>query len=120
MITTSPKQLTHAEQVQAVQEAVCRQYSVSLQDLLGDGKTAHVALARQVAMSIARELLGFGTIELAGHFNRGEHGTILHACKRIDLRVFNDKRFEKEYATIREECRKAVLQPAVPKKRRSA
>lgn len=103
MIAT--KQPTHAEQVQAVQQAVCRQYSVSLQELLGDGKPAHVALARQVAMSIARELLGFGTIELAGHFNREEHGTILWACKRVDRRRFNDDKFSQEYEQLKSECR---------------
>jgi|HubBroStandDraft_3_1064219.scaffolds.fasta_scaffold120693_2 chromosomal replication initiation ATPase DnaA len=119
-MSTAAKQMTHAEQVQAVQQATCRQYSVSLQELIGDGKPAHVALARQVAMTIARELLGFGTIELAGHFNREEHGTILWACKRVARRRFNDDKFDAEFTSLKEECRGILVPAFAPKKRRSA
>ena len=107
--TTAPApMLTHAQQSSAIQRIVCEHYGVSAKDVLGEGRQAHICRARQVAMSLSRELLGLSTPRLAVIFHRIDHGTILNACKNMERLQATSTHFLTEYMQLRHACEVAL------------
>lgn len=64
-------------------------YHVSEEDLVSTKRTQNVALARNMAIFLIRELLNYTYKDIASIFKRKDHSTIISSCRRIvDL---NDK-----------------------------
>jgi len=57
--------------------------------IMGRRRTARIAHARQLAMSLMREATGLSLMEIGGIFQR-DHGTVMHAIKTIADRCGND------------------------------
>ena len=70
--------------VESVQKAVADYYDLSEDAIRGKRRTAAVALPRQIAMYLTRELTGFPLKEIGKRFGGKDHTTILHACNKID------------------------------------
>ncbi|MCH7760440.1 chromosomal replication initiator protein DnaA [candidate division TA06 bacterium] len=70
--------------VESVQKIVADYYDLSEDAIRGKRRTAAVALPRQIAMYLTRELTGFPLKEIGKRFGGKDHTTILHACNKID------------------------------------
>ena len=70
---------------------VSREMKVSERQLLGKGRTMEVALARQTAMYLSRELTGSSLINIGMHLGRRDHSTVIHACRNIENKMSVDK-----------------------------
>src|SRR4051795_3558055 len=68
--------------VEAIQHAAAEAYGLSRERLLARDRSPKVALARQVAMYLARELTDVSLPEIGRGFER-DHSTVVHAHKRI-------------------------------------
>jgi chromosomal replication initiator protein len=73
-----PKQAT----LEAIQEAAAAVFNLSRERLLARDRSRKVALARQIAMYLARELTDVSLPEIGRGFGR-DHSTVVHAHKRI-------------------------------------
>jgi chromosomal replication initiation ATPase DnaA len=100
--------LSRAQRVRIIQEIVCAHYSVEVDFMLSRSKLAHHVRPRHLAMSLAREILGYSSHELAVHFNRGNHATVIHARHQMDDLQFTDSIFADEYAYLRSQCFKLL------------
>ena len=78
--------------VERIQALVCEEFDVRRRDMLGNGRVANVALARQVAMWLARTTTKFSLQAIGAAFGR-DHGTIIHAMKSIQSRIDTDAAF---------------------------
>ncbi|WP_433800871.1 chromosomal replication initiator protein DnaA [Actinomycetospora sp. CA-084318] len=58
-------------------------YAVSIDDLTGPGKTKALALARQIAMYLCRELTDLSLPRIGQMFGNRDHTTVMHADKKI-------------------------------------
>ena len=58
-------------------------YSVSIDDLCGPGKTKALALSRQIAMYLCRELTDLSLPRIGQMFGNRDHTTVMHADKKI-------------------------------------
>ncbi|MFC5065056.1 chromosomal replication initiator protein DnaA [Actinomycetospora atypica] len=58
-------------------------YSVSIDDLTGPGKTKALALSRQIAMYLCRELTDLSLPRIGQMFGNRDHTTVMHADKKI-------------------------------------
>ena len=76
--------------IEAIQTGVCEHYKVRLSDLLSQKRTRHVALARQVAMYLARRLTGASFPVIAEHFGGRDHSTVIHAVRTIERKAGDD------------------------------
>lgn len=85
----------------AIAKAVARQFDVPLSDLRAGGRTAATSLPRQVAMSLAREITGQPLERIAGYFGRQNHGTVIHARKKLAARLADDAALRRHVAQIR-------------------
>lgn len=64
--------------------AVAANYNLSVNLLMGRSRPEHVAFPRQVAMYLCRTILGVTFNQVGEWFGGRDHGTVLHACKRIE------------------------------------
>jgi chromosomal replication initiator protein len=71
-----------AASLEAIQEAAAAAFDLSRERLLARDRSPKVALARQIAMYLARELTDVSLPEIGRGFGR-DHSTVLHAHKRI-------------------------------------
>jgi chromosomal replication initiator protein len=72
---------------------------VRISDLKGASRTKDVALPRQVAMYLAKELMTDSLMKLASAFGGKTHSTLLHAWKKIRERLEKDDVLRKQVET---------------------
>src|SRR3954468_4962827 len=77
--------------VEQIQEAAADIFGISRAQLLARDRTPRVALARQVAMYIARELTDETLPAIGRSFGGRNHTTVLHAHRRIAAELGSDK-----------------------------
>ncbi|MBI2297476.1 MAG: chromosomal replication initiator protein DnaA [Armatimonadetes bacterium] len=65
-----------------IQRAVAKHYGMEPEALVGKSRRQEVALPRQVAMYLCREVLGISFNDIGVHFDR-DHSTVMHACTKI-------------------------------------
>ncbi len=80
--------------IEQIISEVARNYSIQETDILSRRKTANIALARQVAMYIAKETTELSYKSIGESFNK-DHTTVLYACREIEKKIKQDP-FEKE------------------------
>ena len=66
-----------------VMEAVAAYYSVSVEDLKGPRRSRDVAVPRQIAMYIAREVVAAPLTMIGDAFGGRGHSTVNHACQKV-------------------------------------
>ena len=85
-------------------EAVADKYGVQPADLTGSRRTRDIALARQVAMYICRELTDMSTTAIGQSFGR-DHTTVMHGCDKVAEAVKGDLSFRNKVEGIIREIR---------------
>jgi chromosomal replication initiator protein len=79
--------------IERILDVVCRHYGVKVGDLQGRRRTQSIALPRQVAMFLARNLTALSLEEIGGHFGGRDHSTVLYAIEKIRTRGQDDRPF---------------------------
>ena len=82
-----------------IQTAVADYFGIEPVDLVSQKRTKALAYPRQVAMYLCRELTQMSYANIAQAFNRGNHTTVIHACKQIE-KIINENDDERESITI--------------------
>ncbi|MCE1195530.1 chromosomal replication initiator protein DnaA, partial [bacterium] len=62
-------------------------FKLSLSDLKGKKRNKNIALARQVAMYVIREVTEYSTTEIGIEFGGRDHTTVMHSCQKIEQMV---------------------------------
>ncbi len=69
--------------IERIQKAVADYYDLSEESLRGKRRTASVALPRQIAMYLSRDLTGLPLKEIGAKFGGKDHTTVIHACEKV-------------------------------------
>ena len=80
--------------VENIINEVAKTYNVSVSDILSNRRTASLALARQVAMYIARETTDLSFKQIGEAFGK-DHTTVLYNVNKIE-NFLKDKPYQKE------------------------
>ena len=88
---------------QKVIKCVSNVFDVPISDIKGSGRTAYVALSRQVVMYILRKELDLPLERVAKEVNRKDHTTVIHAFKQISEKIESDSRFAEKIEVCRRE-----------------
>jgi len=77
--------------VERIQKVVAAHFDIRLADMTSRKRPANIAKARQIAMFLSREMTQNSLADIGGLFGGRDHGTVIHACKKIqsDLKVDN-------------------------------
>ncbi|NQV25598.1 MAG: AAA family ATPase [Rhodopirellula sp.] len=97
----APQQVT----VEDVAKAVARQFGVRLSDIRSPARDHVVAVPRQCAMFLSRELTGEHFSKIGDYFSGRSHSTVLHACNRIRQQLDNDAGLRQQLKRARQMLR---------------
>lgn len=67
--------------------ATASYYKLRAEDITGSGRQQAVALARQIAMHICRELTDLSLPKIGTHFGNRDHTTVMYATKKISAQM---------------------------------
>ncbi|MDR3255069.1 MAG: chromosomal replication initiator protein DnaA [Synergistaceae bacterium] len=67
-----------------IQQLTAESFNITIEDMISTKRTADLALARQIAMYIAREKMSDSLQQIGYAFNKKDHTTVIHACKKIE------------------------------------
>src|SRR6266403_2149441 len=73
--------------IDQIQKKVAEQFDVRLADMTSKRRPANIAFPRQVAMYLARCHTTASLHEIGDAFGGRDHGTVLHACKTVSVRM---------------------------------
>jgi chromosomal replication initiator protein len=81
--------------IEQIQKKVADFFGVSVSDLKAKSRTKGVALPRQIAMYLARQLTHSSLAEVGRSFGGKDHTTVLHAVEKIQTLLGEDVKLKK-------------------------
>jgi chromosomal replication initiator protein len=86
--------------IESIQQKSAEHFGVEPNMMVAKKKTADVALARQVAMYLARTLTDSSLKAIGNKFGGRDHTTVIHACDRVASRMAEDGGFRERIDKI--------------------
>jgi chromosomal replication initiator protein len=78
-----------------IQRIVCEHFALKLADMKAKRRTKEVALPRQVAMYLSRQLINISLNDIGKGFGGKDHATVIYACKQIEDKRAKDETFNR-------------------------
>jgi chromosomal replication initiation ATPase DnaA len=100
-IAASRGRLTTTSKIEAVQIITADFFGITRRAMLSRDRHAHIALARQTAITLVREFTSFTLHTIGQEFGGFDHGTICWATKAVRNRAEVDPDFAEQLATLR-------------------
>lgn len=82
--------------IESVQRTVCEFYNIPDDLLRAKTRKQEIAMARQVAMYLAKELTNSSLKTIGLHFGGRDHSTVIHACQSVQLQFKSDDKFRSQ------------------------
>jgi chromosomal replication initiator protein len=98
-----PERPSALPSVDRVQEVVARRWGVTPEGLRSKARTKSLTVPRQVAMFLARELLGMQLVEIGQAFGGRDHSTVIHSLEKVQRTMVNDQKFRDRVEHARRE-----------------
>jgi chromosomal replication initiator protein len=92
-------------EIEDIAKAVARQFGVRLADMRSQARDHAVAVPRQCAMFLSRELTGDHYSKIGEYFGGRSHSTVLYACNRIRQQLDNDAGLRQQLKRARQMLR---------------
>src|SRR3990170_2334149 len=89
--------------VARVQEVVARRWGVTPEGLRSKARTKSLTVPRQVAMFLARDLLGMQLVEIGQAFGGRDHSTVIHSVSKVEREMVSDRQFRDRVEMARRE-----------------
>ena len=70
--------------IEVIQKVIADHYNISVRELTGKSRSQKIAMPRQIAIYIAREMIGYSFPELGNEFGGRDHTTTMHSFEKID------------------------------------
>jgi len=81
--------------IERIMKKVAEHFRVKTQDLLGSSRSRSVAMPRQIAMYLSRDLTNHSFPEIGSFFGKKDHSTVMHACRKISRECENNEEFRR-------------------------
>jgi chromosomal replication initiator protein len=88
--------------VDKIIQVVAEYFNLKSHEIIGVKRTKSIALARQIAMYISRKVTRLSTTQIGKYFGDKEHGTVMHATKKIEDMMNKDYKLKKDIETLLE------------------
>ena len=69
--------------IETIQKTVADYYKIKVADMHSKRRPANIALPRQIAMYLAKELTQHSLPEIGANFGGRDHTTVMHAVRKI-------------------------------------
>ena len=92
-----------APSIDRVQEVVARRWGVTPEGLRSKARTKTLTIPRQVAMYLARDMLGMQLVEIGQAFGGRDHSTVIHSVDKVERQMMRDRTFKERVEMARQE-----------------
>jgi len=92
--------------IDSIQKAVAEHFDMRLADMTSRRRPASIAMPRQIAMYLSRTLTSSSLVEIGEAFGGRDHGTVIHAVKKVRERLETDVRVRDQVQMIESELRR--------------
>ncbi len=92
--------------IDAIQKAVAEHFDVRLADMTSRRRPASIARPRQIAMFLSRSLTKGSLMEIGEAFGGRDHGTVIHACKKISEKLAEEPGLKEAISRIESQLRR--------------
>ncbi|HXQ28415.1 MAG TPA: chromosomal replication initiator protein DnaA [Gemmatimonadales bacterium] len=89
--------------IDRVQEVVARRWGVTPEGLRSKARTKTLTIPRQVAMYLARNMLGMQLVEIGQAFGGRDHSTVIHSVDKVERQMIRDRTFKDRVEMARQE-----------------
>ncbi len=103
----TPRRTATPVTAEHVIECVCGYFGIDVSAVMGRRRDRPTALARQVAMYLAKHDTGLGLTTIGKVMGGRDHSTVSYACSRIAERISHDSSLERDIANIRRSLTKS-------------
>lgn len=97
-IVRPKKELT----IQLIQKKTAEFFQIQLAMMMARKKTSQIALARQVAMYLARRYTSFSLKSIGEAFGGRDHSTVIHACELVESKTESNFDFREKVKNLSE------------------
>ena len=101
----APPRSSRHDRMRSIQQRVAGEWGVSLEGLQSKTRTKVLTVPRQVAMYLAREILGMQLVEIGQAFGGRDHSTVIHSLDRVTEMMKEDADFRSRVEKVRENIR---------------
>ena len=92
--------------IDAIQKTVAEHFDVRLADMTSRRRPANIAFPRQIAMYLSRSLTKGSLMEIGEAFGGRDHGTVIHACKKVREKIDQESGLKETVARIEAQLRR--------------
>ncbi|OGN62525.1 MAG: chromosomal replication initiator protein DnaA [Chlamydiae bacterium RIFCSPHIGHO2_12_FULL_49_11] len=82
--------------IESILKSVSSLFGIRVQDLQKSSRKKEIAFPRQVAMYLAKELIGDSLVKIASSFGGKTHSTLLHSWKKIKKQLESDEMLRRQ------------------------
>jgi chromosomal replication initiator protein len=84
----------------SVQKIVCEHFALKVADMKAKKRTKEIALPRQIAMYLSKQLTALSLSDVGKNFGGKDHATVIYACKQIEEKRAKDEAFNRMIETL--------------------
>ena len=85
----------------AIQQAVAKEWGVTVDGLRSKTRTKNLTIPRQIAMYLTRELLSTQLVEIGNAFGGRDHSTVIHSLEKVQQDMTGDTALRSRINRIR-------------------
>jgi len=86
--------------IENIQKIVATYYKIKVNELVSKRRNRFLARARQIAMTLAKELTTHSLPEIGDAFGGRDHTTVLHACRKIKELMGTEVDIKEDYLNL--------------------
>jgi chromosomal replication initiator protein len=94
--------------IEDIQKTVVSYYNISMHDFMSSRRSRSVARPRQIAMYLSKKMTTKSLPDIGRRFSGRDHTTVIHAIKKVEELMIQDKNFETEVKDLNQKLTKTV------------
>jgi chromosomal replication initiator protein len=94
--------------IEDIQKTVVSYYNISMNDFMSSRRSRSVARPRQIAMYLSKKMTTKSLPDIGRRFSGRDHTTVIHAIKKVEELMIQDKNFENEVKDLNQKLTKTV------------
>ncbi|MBS3956614.1 MAG: chromosomal replication initiator protein DnaA [Clostridiales bacterium] len=95
-----PERSARPISISTIQREVCKFYSISQTELVGNKRSQSIVYPRQIAMYLAREMTDLSLPRIGAEFGGRDHTTVMHATAKIQKMMNADRDVYNQIQTL--------------------
>jgi chromosomal replication initiator protein len=100
-----PEKAVRPISISSIQKEVCRYYSISHAELVGNKRSQAIVYPRQIAMYLSRELTDLSLPNIGREFGGRDHTTVMHAQAKITKMMKAERDVYEQIRTLTNQIR---------------